>query len=131
MFRLACFVVLAFSAESSLSHAQNLRWADLVESKVYKIDRQVELNKNRSDLSIKASEELRLLDFKPLPMMNVYLAKFKLLGCSFKDFVSEMTLVEVKQPNGKDVAIGVDMAQKCILEVFLEKKDYNAISMFR
>lgn len=128
MFRFACFVLIALSQPL---FAQNLRWADLVESRVYKIDREIRLSHNKTEVAVSANDAMRLLDFRPLPMINVFLAEFKLLRCSNSDFVSEMVLVEIEQSGGEPVAVGVDMAEKCVLEIFLEKKDYNALSIFR
>ena len=55
----------------------------------------------------------------------------KVLNCKNGNFASEMAIVEVDQPSGEIVSVGLDMAKKCILEVFVEKKDYNAISIIR
>ena len=132
MFRFACFSLLILSSmKLQANTARNLRWADLVESRTYKVDREIQLNQNKNSFTIRKGQEMRLLDFRPLPMINVFLAEFKLTRCGSSSFSSEMILIEVEQPAAEPVAIGVDMAKKCVLEVFLEKKDYNARSMFR
>lgn len=127
MFHVASLVFLTAAS----SYGQNLKWADLVESRTYKIDRNIELSLNGKTQKINANEELKLLDFRPLSMINVFLAEFKVLNCKNGNFASEMAIVEVDQPSGEIVSVGLDMAKKCILEVFVEKKDYNAISIIR
>ncbi|MEX0798608.1 MAG: hypothetical protein WEB87_03785 [Bacteriovoracaceae bacterium] len=131
MFHYACIALLALSSSLYAQNAQNIKWADLVESRTYKIDREIELTYNKSSMIIKANEELKLLEFRPLPMINVFLAEFKTLSCSDFSFSSEMILLEVAQDTGPSVSVGVDMAKNCVLEVFIEKKDYNAVSIFR
>ena len=127
MFHVALLVFLTAAS----SYGQNLKWADLVESRTYKIDRNIELSLNGKTQKINANEELKLLDFRPLSMINVFLAEFKVLNCKNGNFASEIAIVEVDQPSGEIVSVGLDMAKKCILEVFVEKKDYNAISIIR
>ncbi|MBC74888.1 MAG: hypothetical protein CME64_02625 [Halobacteriovoraceae bacterium] len=127
MFRVA-FLVLITAASS---YAQNLKWADLVESRTYKVDRDIELSYNAKTYQLRAQDELKLLDFRPLSMINVFLAEFKILNCKDGNFSSEMVILEVDQPSGKAASVGVDMAKKCVLEIFVEKKDYNAISIIR
>lgn len=128
MFRVACMILLI---SSSSLFAQNIKWADLVESKIYKIDREIRLSYDKTSFVINANDDLKLLDFKPLPMINVFLAELKILSCADPSFASEMILVEVNQPGGEPVSVGMDMAKKCVLEIFLEKKDYSAVSVFR
>lgn len=128
MFRVACFVLFALVYPA---FGQNLRWADLVESRIYKVDREIRLVHNNTNFTLNEGDELRLLDFKPLQVINVYLAEFKPLNCDKLSFISEMSLIEIEQVDGQTVAVGVDMAKKCVFEVFIEKKDYNARSMFR
>ncbi|MCO4754791.1 MAG: hypothetical protein KC478_09920 [Bacteriovoracaceae bacterium] len=128
MFRVA---FLALFVASVSAHSHNIKWADLVESRTYKLDRELTLSYNKSTYKVEANEELRLLDFRPLSMINVFLAEFKILNCSKNEFSSEMILANVGQPSGQEVSVGVDMAEKCILEVFIEKKDYNAVSILR
>lgn len=133
MYRVVKFlaVALVISLSNVQAKTQNARWADLVESRIYKIDREFSLHSADSHVKIKAGTEMRLADFKPLPMINVFLAEFKVLNCKDDSFASDMIIVEVDQPSAQAVAVGVDMAEKCVLEVFLENKDYYALSMFR
>ena len=117
MFHVALLVFLTAAS----SYGQNLKWADLVESRTYKIDRNIELSLNGKTQKINANEELKLLDFRPLSMINVFLAEFKVLNCKNGNFASEMAIVEVDQPSGEIVSVGLDMAKKCILEVLSDQ----------
>ncbi len=128
MFRVAFLVLIVASVSTQ---ARSIKWADLVESRTYKLDRELVLSYNKNSYKVEANEELRLLDFRPLSMINVFLAEFKILNCSKNEFSSEMILTNVDQPSGQEISVGVDMAEKCILEVFIEKKDYNAVSILR
>ncbi len=127
IFAINCLVALPAAQAKS----QSIHWADLVESRIYKTDREFSLSSAESSLVIKAGTEMRLADFKPLPMINVFLAEFKVIDCKDDSFASDMIIVEIDQPSAQAVAVGVDMAEKCVLEVFLENKDYYALSMFK
>lgn len=131
MFRIACFVTMFVSFSAFSEQSQRLRWADLVEGKTYKVDRKIELSMNDEKHSIEKDSLVKLLDMRPLPMINVFLAEMKVLDCEYVDFTSEMVIVEVEQPAGKAVGIGIDMAERCVLEVFLENKDYDSLSIFK
>jgi hypothetical protein len=110
--------------------AQTYRFADLVEGETYRVDRNIELEYAKTNFQITKGQLLKLNDFKPLPMINVYLAEFDILKCQSPSLSSEMILIEIPQGQSKLVSVGVDLAFGCKLEVFIEKKDYNSKSIF-
>lgn len=111
--------------------AANKSWENLVVENFYIIDRSIELERNKLNLSIPANAKIQLVEKMPLPMIKVDLYKFSLgKYCSDNDFTSEIILIDVQQPSNKLATIGVDIAEDCILEVFVETKDTYSISIF-
>lgn len=123
-------VILLFLFSFQLFAAETYRFADLVEGETYRVDRNIELEYSKTNFRIKKGQLLKLNDFKPLPMINVYLAEFDILKCKSPNSSSEMILIEIEQPQTKVVSVGLDLAFGCKLEVFIEKKDYNSKSIF-
>jgi len=121
--------ILLFISFQALA-VQTYNFADLVEGETYRLDRNITLEYVKSNFTLNKGQVLKLQDFKPLPMINVYLAEFSIPKCKSPNLSSEMILVEVKQAQAPTVSVGVDLAFGCKLEVFIEKKDYNSKSLF-
>ena len=111
--------------------AANKSWDNLVVGESYTIDRNIDLERNKLNLLIPVNAKIAMIEKMPLPMIKVDLYKFSLgKYCSDNDFTSEINLIDINQPNGKLTTIGVDIAEDCILEVFVETKDTYSLSLF-
>lgn len=114
---------------SSASAFANFKWSDLIEGKDYTVDRDIELAKNLEVFKIAKGDSFKLVEFKELPMINVYLGQFKVDSCKDNEQTSEMILVDIKD-NSKTTTVGANLSQECILEVYLEKRDLYSKSLF-
>lgn len=114
---------------SSANVLANYKWSDLVEGKEYIIDRSIELEKNKEMFKINKGDSFKLVEMKPLPMINVMLGEFKVENCKDNEQTSEMILVDIKDKN-KVVSVGLTLSEECTLEVYLESKDLYSKSLF-
>lgn len=106
-------------------------WNDLVINQIYKIDQTIELEKNLSNIIVPINANLKFVEKLPMPMIKVDLYKFDISSyCSDQEFSSEIKLIDIKQPSGKIITIGADVAEDCILEIFVETKDTYTQSLF-
>lgn len=106
-------------------------WNDLVINQIYKIDQTIELEKNLSNIIVPVNANLKFVEKLPMPMIKVDLYKFDISSyCSDQEFSSEIKLIDIKQPSGKIITIGADVAEDCILEIFVETKDTYTQSLF-
>jgi hypothetical protein len=121
-------LILLVTLTSANVFASN-KWSNLVEGKVFTIDRDIELEKNKETFEVSKGDMFKLVEFKALPMINVHLGEFKIENCKDMEKTSEMLLVDIKTDN-KIVSVGVTLAQGCILEVYLESKDIYSQSFF-
>ena len=120
-------IILIFSF--NLFAQQTYRWSDLVEGESYRLDRNIEMDYAKNIYRVSKGQLLKLQYIKPLPMIDVYMAEFHVSKCTDNNMTTEMTLVEIKQPNNKIVSVGVDLTYGCKLEIFIEKKDYSSKSI--
>lgn len=116
------FLLIFFSLSIS---AQVLEWGDL-ELKQNLILKQEILFINEG-LIIPAGTKMEVQDFIGLPI-NVELYQIQLTQCSFPEKTAEMILIEPLDKT--DRAVGIDLKENCVLEIFVELKDLYSKSLF-
>jgi hypothetical protein len=116
----------------SVSAFSQSKWSELVKDKKYTTDREIVLEKDNFKLVVPAKSELQLIDAMSLPMIKVELLKFDISShCSDTQDVSDIKLIDIKQPTGLIVTVGADLSEDCIMEVFIETKDVYSNSIFK
>lgn len=121
-------------AITSNAFASDLVWSDLVKGNTYTLTQTIGLEKldTKTKAEVPAGASLRLEDRMSLPMIKVELYKFDLSKyCDDNDLTTDISLIEIKQPNGKIITVGADIAEDCLLEVYLETKDSFTTSIFK
>lgn len=133
MFRITLILLsLMTFTFSSYGLANALRWSDLIQSHSYKIDRKLQFFYNDQTYDIEEEEVLKLRSLKAMPMIDVYLAQFEIQKCKRLNFTSEMILESIEQEAGvPPISVSANVAPNCLLEVFLERNDFNRFSFFR
>jgi len=105
-------------------------WNDLETGLVYNSDQEIELMGDDSTLVINTNTALTFLGKIPLGAIKVQLYKFKVSTCTDTAMETELELINIQQPRGVDIVAGVELAENCILELFIETKDSNTVSIF-
>jgi hypothetical protein len=90
------------------------------------------LEKNTTKIELPLGANLKLQEKISLSMIKVELLKFDVSEyCSDSNFTTDISLIDIKQANGKVVTVGADIAEDCLLEVYVETSDYYSISFFK
>lgn len=117
---------------SSNVYANSKPWSDLLNNNPYNITTQMILEKNTTKIELPLGANLKLQEKISLPMIKVELLKFDVSEyCSDSNFTTDISLIDIKQANGKVVTVGADIAEDCLLEVYVETSDYYSISFFK
>jgi hypothetical protein len=124
--------ILILALLFSVSAFSQSKWSELVKDKKYITDREIVLEKDNFKLTIPAKANLQLVEAMSLPMIKVELLKFDISSyCSDSQNVSDIMLIDIKQPTGLIVTVGADLSEDCIMEVFIETKDVYSNSIFK
>jgi len=116
----------------SVSAFSSVKWSQLIKDKKYVTNRAIVLEKDAFRLLIPAKAKLRMIDAMSLPMIKVELLKFDISAyCQDSQNVSDIMLIDIKQPSGLIVTVGADLSEDCIMEVFVESKDVYSNSLFK
>lgn len=121
-FILISSIILCQNAISS-----NLLWSAQTENMKYNLDRNIEFEVNNRIISLKKNSKLKLIEKSVLDMIKVHLLKYKILECNKINQESDLELINLP----KDISVGVNLSKNCILEVFVELKDYESTSLFK
>ncbi len=119
-------ILMSFSSVADTAK----RWSNLEAGLIYNSNQEIELESEDSTLIIDSKTSLTFIGKVPLGAIKVQLYKFKVSTCTDSSMITELELLEVEQPNGVAVVAGVELAENCILELFIETKDFNTISIF-
>lgn len=116
----------------SVSAFAEVKWSDVEKGKKYILDREVVLEKEDFKLTIPAKANIQLIEAMSLPMIKVELLKFDISSyCNDTQGVSDIKLIDIKQPDELIVTVGADLSQDCIMEVFVETKDIYTHSILK
>lgn len=125
---LISLILITFSI-SALS--ANLSWDNLNSSNVYELGQELVLTDEASTINISAGSKLKLIERTSMGMIKVELYKFDISGpCTDTSMTTDIELLEVLQSNGKTATVGFDLAEDCVLEVFVEFVDLKTTSVF-
>jgi hypothetical protein len=121
----------AFS-QTKLQSTPQSKWSDLEKDKKYKTDREIVLEKDDFKLVLPAKANIQMVEAMSLPMIKVELLKFDISAyCNDSENVSDIKLIDIRQPSGLIVTVGADLSEDCIMEVFIETKDVYSNSIFK
>jgi hypothetical protein len=109
------------------SIAATLNWSDLVEGSKYKLSKKINFQNIDSNISFPKNTQLKLIETSELSMIKVHLYKYQILNCRHETVESDLELVK----SSREVSVGVNLVKRCILEIFVELKDYQTKSFLK
>jgi hypothetical protein len=116
---------------STVAIAQS-KWSDLEKNKKYSTNRVISLEKEGYKLELPKNSKIELVEAMSLPMIKVELLKFDISEfCNDGESISDIKLIDIKQPSGLIVTVGADLAEDCVMEMFVESKDVYTNSIFK
>ena len=120
--------ILLFSVLIALNAgAAQKSWDKLKTGERYKLIQNLNFQSKDRTFRIKKGTKLRLVENTSLSMIKVQLHRYKIDNCVEGDLESDLELVSIK--GNKDLSVGMNMSKGCILEVFVEKKDFKNKSL--
>lgn len=69
-----------------------------------------------------------LFEVSKLNMIKVHLHKYKISNCPSPNKETDLQLIPVEQLNNSKTSVGVNLTRGCIIEVFIDMKEYNTMS---
>ena len=115
------FLTLLFSAQVFA-----LDWYDLELEDKLSLDKEIRFEKE--NVIFKKGDGFKLYDVVTLPM-NVQIYLFEVLNCPGPDITTDMILIDPTSKAG-DPSVGVQLAESCSMEVYVETKDLFTKSLF-
>lgn len=117
---------------SSSAYANSKSWDDLVVDNPYILTTEIFLEKQAIQFKLPRGANIILQEKITLPMIKVELLKFDISNyCSDSNLTTDISLIDIKQTSGKIVTVGADIAENCILEVYVETSDYYSSSILK
>lgn len=107
----------SFQAFASIS------WENQTLSATYSTSMTIPLALDSRSFRIDSGTELKLIEIESLNMLKVFLHKYKVTDCPSRNLETDLELVQV---HGK--AVGVNLVRGCVLEVYIERADYQSKS---
>ena len=90
------------------------------------------LEKQGYKLDLPKNSKITLVEVMSLPMIKVELLKFDISEfCNDGESISDIKLIDIKQASGLIVTVGADLAEDCVMEMFVETKDVYTNSIFK
>jgi hypothetical protein len=116
---------------SMSAHASTLNWSALKINRIYSLNQEVKLADDQYQLRLAVNSRLTLKERTFLDMLNVEVFKFDIgTSCPSRNMETDIELIDIKQPNGKLITVGIDLAEGCLLEVYVEQNDLNTLGLF-
>ena len=103
-----------------------LDWYDLELDDQFSLDKDIHFEKE--NVVFKKGDGFKLYDVVSLPI-NVQIYQFEVLNCPGPDITTEMILID-PTTKASDPSVGVQLAESCSLEVYVETKDLFTKSLF-
>ena len=118
--------VIAFNAQAS-----TLSWSILQTNRIYTLNQEIKLADDQYQVNLAAKSRYNLKERSFLDMLNVEVFKFDIgKSCPSSNMETDIELIDIKQPNGKMITVGVNLAEGCLLEVYVEQNDLNTLGLF-
>ncbi len=108
---------------TSFQALANISWESQTVSTTYATSMTIPLRLDNRNFRIQNGTDLKLIEVESLNMLKVYLHKYKVSDCPSQSLETDLELMDV---NGKSV--GVNLVRGCVLEVYIERADYQAKS---
>lgn len=123
-------LALLVSASATAKVDSIKKWSGLKIGQIYQSDINLILDlSTNAEKNIPKNSEFKLIESSELNMIKVRLHKFHWLNCLDENHKEvELTLIKSNAMKG---TVGVNLTKDCIVEVFIEKKDYNTVSFFK
>ncbi len=111
---------------SSTVFAGSVEWSDMEMEGQYFLKQDVVFE---NGISFKAGEPFYMVDLVageiPVMYFEMYYA-----GCTDYAATADLILVNIPQPDRKDVVVGAQLYEDCNLGIYIEPKDYYSQSLF-
>jgi hypothetical protein len=123
------FIVLVLLSSNVYAAAKS--WDELkLDSKALLLE-EIVLTKNTFTVNLPKNSLIKLQERISMPMIKVDLFKFDISKyCSDDELTTDIQLIDIKQNDGSIIIVGADIAEDCLMEVFIESKDIYSTSIF-
>ena len=120
--KVAIFLFSILCSMNSLA----LDWYDLDLDQSYKLDKTLVFEKE--GIKLEKGESFKFYESIALPA-NVVLYQFEVENCPGPDLTTDMIIVDPSRETN-DPSVGVQLAESCSLEIYVETKDIMSKSLF-
>ena len=112
---------------AQLAVAGSIKWQSQEVNSAYKTIKLITLQLDEKLYAIPKGSRFELIEISNLNMIKVHLHKYKISNCPANNIETDLQLILVKQPRGS-TSVGVNLTRGCVVEVFIDMKEYNTNS---
>ena len=113
----------------NFAFASSVKWQNQDVGKEYKLNIDVELQLDEQIFKLPSGTKFDLLEKSDLNMIKVHLHKYKIDNCPAKNIETDLQLIPVNQGRNRKTSVGVNLIRGCIVEIFINMKEYNTLSL--
>lgn len=121
--------VLLLSAH--VSYAAKTKWNAQEVSKIYKTTKTITLEFDDEKYKLPRGTQFELIEVSDLNMIKVHLHKYKIDKCPSKEIETDLQLVNVRQSRSRKTSVGVNLTKGCVVEIFVDMKEYSTFSFLK
>lgn len=119
------FLLLSLVLSTS-AFAGSVEWSDLEMEGLYSLKQDVVFE---NGISFKAGEQFHMVDLIAGEIPVIYFEMYH-AGCTDYAATADLILVNIPQPDRKDVVVGAQLYEGCNLGFYIEPRDYYSQSLF-
>ena len=116
---------------STISFANTITWKKVEIEQTYILNQTIIVNTESAQSKIAEGTKISLIEVKTLPMLKVKSHKYQLGQCTNSNLSTDLELVSIKQPNGNSHSVGINFTKGCVLDVYIDLDELEAISFLK
>lgn len=105
-----------------------VKWDAQEVNTAYKLNQDIVLQMDDQKYNIPKGTQFDLNEVSDLNMIKVHLHKYKINNCPSPNVETDLQLISIRQNNRRKTSVGVNLTRNCIVEIFVDMKEYATFS---
>lgn len=105
-----------------------IKWSDQELNSTYKLNKEITLYLDDQKFVFAKDAMFSLTESSDLNMIKVHLHKYKVSNCPASNVETDLQLINIIQRDRSSTSVGVNLTRNCIVEIFIDMKEYDTLS---
>jgi hypothetical protein len=105
-----------------------VKWDAQEVNTTYKLNKKITLQLDDKKYDIVKDTQFELVEVSDLNMIKVHLHKYKINNCPSPNIETDLQLINIRQSSRRRTSVGVNLTRNCIVEIFVDMKEYSTLS---